>query len=198
MDASRSSVQYNEESIPVKPFLLVSSCLAELLAAFAVAFSILFPRRRIWPPDSFPSWKSGLMGFLFLYPSVGIGILGMIEFGRFRLPLGWRMVLGLPPVLTGLALFLWAAAVLGFGSMVGGGGPMAESGPFRFSRNPQYVGCMLMLIGWTFLSASKAVAAASLFGFLPLALVPFAEESWLRERYGRRYEEYRKKARRFI
>jgi protein-S-isoprenylcysteine O-methyltransferase Ste14 len=198
MGAVHSALQYNEGRIPVNTFLLVSSCVAELLAAFAVAYSILFPNRRIWPPASHPSWQSRLMASLFVYPSIGIGLLGVLEFGFLQSPLWCRVILGVPPLLAGLSLFLWAAAVLGVKPMSGGGGLIATSGPFRLTRNPQYVGCMVMLFGWTFLCASQAVAVASLFGAVPLLLAPFAEEHWLQERHGRRYEEYKNAVRRFL
>jgi protein-S-isoprenylcysteine O-methyltransferase Ste14 len=180
------------------PFLLVTSIFAELLAALAVAYSIRFPGRRIWPPDSHSSQSHLLMGFLFLYPSIGIGILGMVDWGSFSLPLWCRIAVGIPPLLGGSVLFLWAAAILGIRPMFGGGGPLTVSGPFRFSRNPQYAGCLLMLIGWNCVAASQAAGIASLFGFLPLVMVPFAEESWLEEKFGLRYKEFAKRVPRFI
>jgi protein-S-isoprenylcysteine O-methyltransferase Ste14 len=180
------------------PFLLASSIIAELSAVSAVAFSIRFPGRRIWPPDQLSSWKPWLMGFLFFYPAVGIGILGMSEWGSLAPP-GWlRIGSGIPPFLGGAVIFLWAAAVLGFGPMFGGGRSLAVAGPFPNSRNPQYVGCLCMLIGWSLLSASPSAAAASLFAVPPLLLVPFAEEPWLREQHGRIYEDYMRQVPRFI
>jgi protein-S-isoprenylcysteine O-methyltransferase Ste14 len=179
-------------------FILITSILAELSAALAVVFSMCYPGRRIWPPDPPAAWKRLLMGFLFLYPAAGIGILGGMSWGDWAIP-GWiRFLFGIPLLAGGEALFLWAAAVLGFAQTFGGSGTLVRIGPFRFSRNPQYVGCLVMLIGWSLLSASKAAAAASLFGFPPLWLVPFAEETWLRKQYGPTYEEYRRRVPRFL
>jgi protein-S-isoprenylcysteine O-methyltransferase Ste14 len=179
-------------------FLLVTSILAELSAALAVVFSMHFPGRRIWPPDPPVAWKRLLMGFLFLYPSAGIGILGGMSWGDWAIP-GWiRFFFGIPILSGGAGLFLWAAAALGFAQTFGGGGALVRTGPFRFSRHPQYVGCLVLLIGWSILSASPAAAAASLFGFPPLLLVPFAEESWLATQYGSIYEEYRRRVPRFL
>lgn len=178
--------------------LAAATILCELAAAAAVGISIRFPSRRIWPPDRPSSWKTYLMGFLFFFPAVGIGILGLSGWGDLGLPAGIRLGLGLPPLAAGMAAFLWAQAVLGFGVMMGGEGKLTVSGPFRFSRNPQYAGCVAMLIGWALFSGALAAAVASIFAALPLLLVPLAEEPWLLERYGPAYEEYSRKVRRFL
>ena len=167
-------------------------------AALAVAFSIRCPGSRIQPLDSPSSWKRYLMGFPFLYPSLGIGILGMPDGGSLDLPVWARMGFGIPQLPAGVWLFLRAGAVLGFGPMFGSEGASAVTEPYRISRNPQSVGSLLMLAGWSLLSASSAAAVVSLFGFPPLLSVPFAEEPWLRERYGRMYEEFARRVGRFI
>ncbi len=178
--------------------LQAAAILCELAAAAAVLFSIRFPARRIWPPNRASSWKTGLMGFLFFFPALVIGILGLAGWGDLGLPAGIRVGLGLPPLAAGMAVFFWAQAALGFGTMLGGEGNLAVGGPFRFSRNPQYAGCIAMLTGWGFLSGAPAAAVASFFALIPLLLVPFAEEPWLLERYGPAYEEYSRKVRRFF
>jgi protein-S-isoprenylcysteine O-methyltransferase Ste14 len=179
-------------------FLLATSVAAEVCAALAVAFSIRFPGRAIWPPNPPAPWKAPLMSLLFLYPAAGIGILGIAEWGSPALAAGTRLLFGLPPLLAGTVLFLWAAAVLGARPTFGADGPLVRTGPFRFTRNPQYAGCLLMLLGWSCLSASPAAAAASLFGFPALLIVPIAEERRLLKTYGPAYEEYRKRVPRFF
>lgn len=56
---------------------------------------------------------------------------------------------------------------------------LVRRGPYRFSRNPQYVGFIVGLIGWVFLSSSRLALPASFAGVIPLIVVPFAEEGWL-------------------
>jgi protein-S-isoprenylcysteine O-methyltransferase Ste14 len=138
------------------------------------------------------------MGTLFLYPALGIGILGLAGWGGWGFPAGIRIGCGLPPLITGLVFFLWAQRALGFRALMGGEGDLVVSGPFQFSRNPQYLGCLLLLTGWTLCSSSAAAAVASAFGFIPLLLVPFAEEPWLRARHGRAYDIYMKQVPRFL
>jgi protein-S-isoprenylcysteine O-methyltransferase Ste14 len=137
-------------------------------------------------------------GFLFLYPALGIGILGLLDWERLGFPDWVQIGLGVPPLIGGLGFFLWAQGVLGFGPMLGRKGTLASGGPFRISRNPQYSGCLAMLAGWVLLSGSPAAAIASVFAVIPLILAPFAEEPWLRERYGPAYEEYSRKITRYF
>ncbi|MGB7539858.1 MAG: PEMT/PEM2 methyltransferase family protein [Anaerolineales bacterium] len=178
--------------------LLAASVFCELSAAAAVLLSIRFPVRRIWPPNRLSPWKTGLMGFLFFFPALGIGMLGMLEWGGMGSPEWVRFGLGLPPLAGGLIFFLWAQGVLGFGQMMGKAGALTTGGPFRFSRNPQYAGCLAMLAGWVLLSSSPSAAIVSLIAVIPLVLVPFAEEPWLRMQYGQAYEEYSRKVPRFF
>ena len=77
-------------------------------------------------------------------------------------------------------------------------GQLVRRGPYRFSRNPQYVGFMAALVGWAFVASSGLTLVASLAGTIPLVLVPFAEEPWLATRLGAAYEEYRRTVPRFI
>jgi protein-S-isoprenylcysteine O-methyltransferase Ste14 len=108
-------------------------------------------------------------------------------------PAGWlgAMVFGLA-----LALFAWAiATVTRAGSNVRTSLPtttIVDTGPYRFMRNPIYLGMVLGLIG-------LAVALNSL--WLLLTLVPFAlvirygvvarEEAYLERKFGDVYRRYR-------
>jgi protein-S-isoprenylcysteine O-methyltransferase Ste14 len=54
------------------------------------------------------------------------------------------------------------------------------------------------LMGWATLTSSRLTLAGSLVGVVLLVLVPFAEEPWLKARYGAAYEEYRRAVPRFL
>ena len=102
-----------------------------------------------------------------------------------------------------LALFAWAIVIM---SRAGTNVPsklptttIVDSGPFRFTRNPIYVGMMLGLIG-------LAIAFNSL--WLLLMLVPFAiviryavvarEEAYLDRKFGDAYRGYCSRVRRWL
>ncbi len=91
-----------------------------------------------------------------------------------------------------------AMIVLGIVPSFGSESALVRRGPYRFSRNPQYVGFIVGLIGWVFLSSSRLAAVASLAGMVPLIAVPFTEEGWLLARHGAAYEEYRRGVPRYV
>ena len=110
---------------------------------------------------------------------------------------------GALPVLAGLALA--AVGALLFGRRGTTIKPFQESselvvdGPFRFSRNPMYLGMLLVLVGTAMLlgSVSPLIALPS---FLWLITTRFIapEEAMLDARFGERYAEYRRRVRRWI
>ncbi|KLK89999.1 protein-S-isoprenylcysteine methyltransferase [Microvirga vignae] len=116
------------------------------------------------------------------------------------LPAGW---LGAMVFVFALALFAWAIVTMtGAGSNVPTNLPtttIVQSGPYRFTRNPIYLGMFLGLIG-------LAIAFDNL--WLLLMLVPFAlvirygvvarEEAYLERKFGDVYRGYRSRVRRWL
>ena len=78
---------------------------------------------------------------------------------------------------------------------LGLGGDFIRRGPYRFTRNPQYVGNVAWFAGYALLSSSEVTAWACAAGSLWFVLAPFAEEPWLR---AEAYEEYRRQVPRFL
>jgi protein-S-isoprenylcysteine O-methyltransferase Ste14 len=107
-------------------------------------------------------------------------------------------MIGVPFGLAGNALALWAIAALGMAPTSGDESTLVSRGPYRFSRNPQYVGFILALIGWGLITNSVLALIVSLAGIVPFLLVPLAEEPWLRERLGAAYADYQRTVPRFI
>jgi protein-S-isoprenylcysteine O-methyltransferase Ste14 len=116
------------------------------------------------------------------------------------LPAGW---LGAMVFVLALTLVSWAIVTI---TRVGSNVPtnlptttIVESGPYRFTRNPIYLGMFLGLIG-------LAIAFDNL--WLLLMLVPFAlvirygvvvrEEGYLERRFGDVYRGYRSRVRRWL
>ena len=73
------------------------------------------------------------------------------------------------------------------------------SGPFRFSRNPMYLGILMMLLGVALWVGSLPMLIAPL-GFLllmSLVFIPY-EEGRLRELFGEAYNAYSARVRRWL
>jgi protein-S-isoprenylcysteine O-methyltransferase Ste14 len=106
--------------------------------------------------------------------------------------------------LAGVALYLWCAGLFSF---VGRGTPapiaapnvFVGRGPYRYVRNPMYIGLLTSIIGIAIAYASPwvlayAVLVAIAFHFFVLGY----EEPTLEERFGHSYEEYRRTVPRWI
>jgi protein-S-isoprenylcysteine O-methyltransferase Ste14 len=172
--------------------------IAQVLATISVVFSILFPARRIWPPNEPSSWKKNSMWFLFDISSIGIIVVGILDWGSLALASWIRIVFGVPLSLGGIGFALWSIIILGLSPTYGSEGSLVLRGPYRFSRNPQYLGFIVALIGWAIVTSSKATILAALVFIIPMVLLPFAEEPWLLQRHGSEYEEYLRKVPRFV
>ena len=116
------------------------------------------------------------------------------------LPAGW---LGAMVFVLAVALFAWAiVTITRAGSNVPTNRPtttIVEAGPYRFTRNPVYLGMFLGLIG-------LAIAFDNL--WLLIMLVPFAlviryavvarEEAYLERKFGDVYRGYRSRVRSWL
>ena len=123
-----------------------------------------------------------------------------LPFVPAAVPAGW---LGGAVVVVALALFAWAiATITRAGSNVPTNRPtisIVDTGPYRFTRNPIYLGMMLALVG-------LAIAFDSLWPLV--TLVPFAlvirygvvarEEAYLERRFGEVYRRYGARVRRWL
>ncbi len=171
--------------------------LSLILLGISLVVTIARPQCRVWPPPSRASWQYwytwGLTGLAML----GTTILGILDWNTFSLP-QWLRVAGGLLSLSGASFALWGVRELGARASQGLGGELATTGPYRYSRNPQYVGDIALLLGFGLLCNSALTLAAVALGVFWFALAPFAEEPWLREGLGPSYEEYTRHVPRFL
>ena len=125
--------------------------------------------------------------------------------------LGWPKVPGLPqPIIGGAIFFLaWIPPVWAFRLFQVEGteiDPISETnrklvtgGPFRFTRNPMYLGLVLSTFGiavwlgdWPFLAVPPAVFATANFAHIPF------EEAKMRRQFGAAFDDYARRVRRWI
>jgi protein-S-isoprenylcysteine O-methyltransferase Ste14 len=83
------------------------------------------------------------------------GFLIVIVFAWFSQPTPQSMLWGVPISLAGLALRAWAAGCLAKNQQ------LATGGPYAYSRNPLYIGTLLVAAGLAI--AARSVALAALF-----------------------------------
>ena len=178
--------------------VFITTLVVEILTVISVGLSLAFPARGIWPPLHHTSWQAYWMWLLFIASSLGMIALGILDWRAAAFALWVRFGIGAPLWLAGGALALWAGVVLGLTSSFGKEDALIEHAPYSFSRNPQYVGFIVSLVGWALLSSSVRTLIAALIGIVPLILVPFAEEPWLAQAYGVDYKAYCRTVPRFL
>lgn len=168
------------------------------LTLAAILWSVAKPGRRIWPPQTFTpaiAWVSWSGTLAFFAAVLGLGILGWED---AQLPAWLRFGVG-PILIAAGNAGVWSEVFsIGADQTMGAEGRLNTDGLYRWSRNPQYVSDIAILVGWGLLSASVMAVPAIIAGVLVFLAFPFAEEPWLEDRYGASYLRYKADVRRFL
>ena len=95
-------------------------------------------------------------------------------------------VLGLPLIMAGLAIRLWAAG------HVSKDRTLTTSGPYRYIRHPLYLGTIIAFLGWPLVLEMPWLALLLFVTIVPVYLWHIAaEERHLCQAFGQQYESYR-------
>jgi protein-S-isoprenylcysteine O-methyltransferase Ste14 len=151
---------------------------------------------------------SGVRVFPPLLPAAGIA-LGLIPTFLWPIPIvappTQRALVGLGIVLLVVFLLLAASANLTFRRAGTPANPYAPTtrltvhGPYRFTRNPMYLGLVLLTIGFALVMNSMWLVLAAIPVMLLLRhLVIVHEERYLEEKFGDEYRTYSKRVRRWL
>jgi len=178
--------------------LLVLALALAGITLTAIVWSIVRPDRRIWPPLSYVTVTPFVVWGVTYTLFGAIIALGIIGWGQAAI--AGRLQYGLGPLLIILGnLAVWTE-VIRFGLPQTGGavGQLKIDGLYRYSRNPQYIADIAILIGWALFCASLVALPAIVVGIFILLVAPIAEEPWLEKHYGNSYLEYKSKVRRYL
>jgi protein-S-isoprenylcysteine O-methyltransferase Ste14 len=162
------------------------------------AWSILRPGQRVWPPPGDSSWQYYYSLTLSLIWMLAFLALGILDWNSFRFEHWSRFVLGGAAIVGGVAAAQRAVRALSLHATRGLEGELVTDGPYRYSRNPQYVAYIAVVIGYAVLCNSGLSLVAAGPATVAFLLGPFAEEAWLRERLGDRFEAYVSRVPRFL
>ena len=179
-------------------WVLVAGLIAEAVLLASLAVSIASTRLRLWPP---PPGSRAALAWMWDWTVVACGaglVLAVVDYGSWVLDDPAWILAGSAAVALGAGLTNWSIRTLGRSTSMGLPGEFSARGPYRWTRNPQYLGDILMTIGIVLVSDSWRVAAIGAGGMACLLLAPIAEERWLVERYGESYERYRHSVPRLI
>lgn len=164
----------------------------------ALVWSIAYPARRIWPPKAYSAWTPIIVWVPTFALSGTLIALGVIGWGQMEMPAWMRYGLGIPIVVLSNIVVWSAVRSFGIAQTSGSEGTLKTDGIYRYSRNPQYVADAFMILGWLVLSASPSVLAVGILAIAVLMIAPFAEEPWLREHFGREFDDYCARTRRYL
>jgi protein-S-isoprenylcysteine O-methyltransferase Ste14 len=170
----------------------------ECLGLLSLFWSLYVPESRIWPPPSKYSWQ-----FWFTWISVIVLTVGLILLGWQRSdPSGamgsWNGIMGIVLVVSGLALAVAAIGNLGVDTSAGLKGNLITTGIYSYTRNPQYLGDIMIILGWCLIVSHWQVWLTGFLFACWFGVAPFVEETWLNKRFGGEYERYCEEVPRFF
>jgi protein-S-isoprenylcysteine O-methyltransferase Ste14 len=178
---------------------LVIAVVAGITAIVLVLLAVVRPELHIWPPGRVGSIQWYLVWGLILVGFTAMIVAGVVHWNQWGWPAWLRWGVGGVLVLAGNGLAWWGVGRIGLrnatGAMEGG---LARDGLYRYTRNPQYLGDIAILVGWAVLAASPHVVLAILPGVIAFLLTPLPEERALEEKFGEPYRRYREEVPRFL
>ncbi len=142
-------------------------------------------------------------GFLLLFGWIALGVQNFDGYFGVTLPL-WTDLIGVVVMLIGVSLVLTCVGVFvarGRGTTAVFDPPkeFVGTGPYKYVRNPMYIGGCILLVGFGLYHRSVSIVAMSLILFLLLHLfVLFFEEPELEKRFGESYLDYKTSVKRWI
>ncbi|MFQ5831855.1 MAG: methyltransferase family protein [Candidatus Thorarchaeota archaeon] len=172
--------------------------MTDILLLLGVVFSILFPQYRIWPPPDKMSWQYWVSWILITIASVGVPVIGVLDWESLG-PIHWtRFLVGGITIPASSILVFWGLQTLSLHQSLGLEGELVTSGPYRYTRNPQYTALILFYASVILVTSSYLALLTGILLILMYALAPLSEEPWLEDLFGAEYVEYRKRVPRFI
>lgn len=182
--------------VPEILFTIEATILMVLLVG--AVWSVAFPKRRIWPPPHKRSWQYVLTWVCFYSVFALTAALFVLDWNTWMFSSLLRFVIGVPVAVLGGLLVSWGIVVLGVKNTSGQKDRFVSSGPYRFTRNPQYVGDMFLFVGLSIIANSLFLWIAHVLVVLVFLVTPLAEEPWLEDEYGDTYREYKRDTPRFL
>lgn len=147
-------------------------------------------------------------------PVVVFGLVAFLMWGAARVVPAWRLPgagsalwLVLAALVAALGLLFALLGVVAFGKAKTTVNPHAPQnasslvtgGVYRFTRNPMYLGLLLILIAFALrLGNLLSVLLVALFVLYMNRFQIRPEERWMREKFGKTYREYAGRVRRWI
>ena len=176
---------------------LLAAILTGTLGLAALLWSLWRPHRRLWPPRV--GRRQDVISIGLTYGCFGaVVLLALAGWGGMDWPPVVRRGVGGALLVAGHVISAVTMRQFGARQIVGGDTGLRTEGLYRCSRNPQYLACITLLLGWAVLSAAPLVWAVLPLGLAAFAVAPLTEEPWLRATSGTAYDACAVGVRRFL
>ncbi|MDD9908713.1 MAG: isoprenylcysteine carboxylmethyltransferase family protein [Ahrensia sp.] len=184
--------------IDLKLIILAVGLLAGSYMLAILTWSIIRPDKRLWPPKEATDVVKLRVWAITILIFTAAFVLGVMDWNRLEWPSLARWGIGLPLIVVGNLVVWRGVHLIGMAATSGEATGLKTDGLYKWSRNPQYVADIAILIGWGILSASFWGLPVLVIGIAVLMVAPVAEELWLEENYGESYRVYRSQVRRYL
>jgi protein-S-isoprenylcysteine O-methyltransferase Ste14 len=183
-------------------FVFWGTMTALILLDLSLIGTLIVPSLRIWPPPGQDTWQYRLTWALFGGACAGFLVLGGLDAGSLGLH-RWlgkagTLIVGSTLFMCGTTIASYAMGYLGLRGCLGLEAELVTEGPFAVSRNPGYVGDLILMAGYVILTDSRLAGLVAAGAALWFLLAPLAEELWLEKQYGKDYRRYKKQHPRFL
>ena len=178
--------------------IFIVDVVALFVLLIGAIWSVAVPNKRIWPPPSKRTWQHLSTWFLFYLVFSLNTLLMVLDWNSWLFDDPLRLIIGIPLALIGTFLLIWGVRTLGARNTSGLSDGFIREGPYRFTRNPQYLGDMMLFVGLSILANSLVLWVAHILLILVFAITPLAEEDWLKDQYGDVYRSYFEGTSRFL
>jgi protein-S-isoprenylcysteine O-methyltransferase Ste14 len=177
--------------------LLTITLVFEIFYLVMFVVTIRNPGFRFWSPPSPRSWQFFVAWFLAGVVAVNFLFVGLLDFDSGFLHTRLRFPAGILLHLAGAVIGSWAFTTVGVYTTIGLGKKLVTNGPYLYSRNPEYIGDILHILGYMVLTNSRLAWMIGILGILLNLLAPFTEEPWLEGKFGEAYLSYKRRVPRF-
>lgn len=182
----------------IKENIFLADVVINYILLLGLAWSIVFPEKRIWPPPKKYSWQYLTTWGLFYVAFISNALLAVLDWNTWVIPYEIRFLIGIPITVIGALLVTWGIVTLGIKNTSGLRNGLILDGPYYYTRNPQYLGDMILFIGISLVSNSLYVTVVHLLMIVVFLFTPFTEEVWLEKEYGEAYRNYKRNTARFF
>jgi protein-S-isoprenylcysteine O-methyltransferase Ste14 len=166
--------------------------------SLGIVIQLFNPKLNIWPPPGQGSWQFWYTWMLYTPGAIGLPTIAILDWGSLKQNHWSLYLLGFGCLFIALPLSEWSVRTLEVHQTLGLKGTLMTKGPYRLSRNPQYVAVILIYAGIVLITRSYMGLIIGAIMSLWFLLAPFSEEPWLEGQFGEQYQDYRKNVPRFF